>query len=240
MNTIKVESKGQTLMIAHRGCSGLEQENTHGAFVAAGNRSYFGVETDIHTTMDGNFIVIHDDNTRRVAADNMVVEESTYDTLRSLLLLQKDGRKGRTDLRLPSLEEYIGICRYYEKTAVLELKNHMEKKAIYTICERIQAMEYLEQVIFISFDLENLVALREKYPAQPAQYLLRECGEEDYQKLLRYHLDLDLNYRCVTGELVERCHRDGIRVNCFTCDDREEAEKLIAYGVDFITSNILE
>ena len=34
------------LMIAHRGVSGLELENTCAAFVAAGNRSYFGIETD--------------------------------------------------------------------------------------------------------------------------------------------------------------------------------------------------
>ena len=49
MNTIKI-NKGTTLMVAHRGVSGLERENTAAAFVAAGNRSYYGVETDIHRT----------------------------------------------------------------------------------------------------------------------------------------------------------------------------------------------
>jgi len=60
MNTIKI-NRGATKMIAHRGVSGLERENTNLAFVAAGNRSYFGVETDIHVTADQNLIVIHDD-----------------------------------------------------------------------------------------------------------------------------------------------------------------------------------
>ena len=59
MNTIKIADKKQTLMVAHRGCSGLERENTNAAFVAAGNRSYFGIETDIHKTLDGKFIIIH-------------------------------------------------------------------------------------------------------------------------------------------------------------------------------------
>ena len=40
MNTIKVKAK-ETLLVAHRGLSGLEMENTCAAFVAAGNRSYF-------------------------------------------------------------------------------------------------------------------------------------------------------------------------------------------------------
>ena len=44
MDTIKIEKKN-TLMVAHRGVSGLEKENTLAAFIAAGNRSYYGVET---------------------------------------------------------------------------------------------------------------------------------------------------------------------------------------------------
>ena len=99
MNTIKVNA-GKTLMVAHRGMSGIEKENTHAAFVAAGNRSHFGIETDVHVTLDGKFVCIHDDTTGRVAIDNLKIEESTFDTLRALLLCDKDGAKGRTDLRI--------------------------------------------------------------------------------------------------------------------------------------------
>jgi hypothetical protein len=53
-NTIKFE-KRNTLVVAHRGLSGIERENTNSAFVAAGNRSYYGIETDIHKTADGRF-----------------------------------------------------------------------------------------------------------------------------------------------------------------------------------------
>ena len=128
MDTIKI-NRGNTKMVAHRGVSGLELENTCAAFVAAGNRSYYGVETDVHVTSDGQFIIIHDDNTGRVAAESMVVEESGYETLRALQLKQKDGTM-RTDLRLPSLEEYLSICKHYDKVCVLELKNPMEEAAV--------------------------------------------------------------------------------------------------------------
>ena len=113
-------------MIAHRGLSGIELENTASAFVAAGNRSYFGVETDVHRTSDGKFIIIHDDSTKRVALDDMQVEKTCYETLRSIRLCDKDGKKGRKDLMMPSLREYIQICKKYEKTSVLELKNHFK------------------------------------------------------------------------------------------------------------------
>ena len=239
MNTIKIENK-KCKIIAHRGLSGLECENTNAAFVAAGNRSYFGIETDIHATADGNFIIIHDDTTTRVAGENLVVEESTYEELRNLQLLQKDGKKGRTDLRLSNLEEYIGLCKYYDKVAVLELKGHLTKDAVWEICDRIQAMDYLENVIFISFAIMNLIYVREKLPNQAAQYLLSDCKEEDYARLLKHKLDLDIYYPKLTKELVDKCHKDGLKVNCWTCDKAEDAERLISYGVDFITSNILE
>ena len=61
MNTIKFE-KGNTLVVAHRGLSGIEPENTNAAFIAAGNRSYYGIETDIYKTADGKFVVNHDGN----------------------------------------------------------------------------------------------------------------------------------------------------------------------------------
>ncbi|MBE5775575.1 MAG: glycerophosphodiester phosphodiesterase, partial [Clostridiales bacterium] len=66
MNTIKIDH-GNVKMVAHRGVSGLELENTNAAFVAAGNRSYYGIETDVHVTLDGKFVCFHDDNTGRVA-----------------------------------------------------------------------------------------------------------------------------------------------------------------------------
>ena len=43
MDTIKVQGKGNIRMIAHRGVSGLERENTNAAFVAAQVRAIFPV-----------------------------------------------------------------------------------------------------------------------------------------------------------------------------------------------------
>lgn len=239
MNTIKIEKKGVPL-IAHRGCSGLEQENTNAAFVAAGNRSYFGVETDVHKTLDGQYVIIHDDHTGRVAIDKLSVEESTYDTLRGLLLKQKDGAKGRSDLRIPNLREYISICQHYEKIGVLELKNHFQREEVYEICAIVEEMGYLDQMIFISFDEENLLFLREKYPEQPAQFLVSKFEKDLIPRLQAHALDLDIYYKALTEENVKACHDAGIKVNCWTVDDPEEARRLIAYGVDFITTNILE
>lgn len=88
MNTIKFEKTAQVKMIAHRGVSGLETENTCAAFVAAGNRSYFGIETDVHVSADGAFIIFHDDDTERVGAKKYTIEETDSKILRDMLLIE--------------------------------------------------------------------------------------------------------------------------------------------------------
>lgn len=158
MDTIKID-KNNVKLIAHRGVSGIERENTAAAFVAAGNRSYYGIETDVHVTKDGKFVIIHDDDTQRVYGEAFSVEGSDFSLLRSLRLTDKNGEK-REDLCLPEPGEYLRICKTYNKTAVLELKNQMPEKQIREIYEVIKKEYHLEKMIFISFCYENLAVLR--------------------------------------------------------------------------------
>ncbi len=239
MNTISVDKKG-VRMIAHRGVSGLEMENTLAAFVAAGNRSHFGIETDVHVTSDGKFAIIHDDNTSRVSAENKVVEETTLEELQSIRLYDKQEGKYRTDLYIPVLAEYIKMCKKYEKKAVLELKNRMKPEDIAGIVEVIKEQDYLDEVIFISFSWENLIDLRALVPDQKAQFLISKNVEGLVEKLVAAKLDLDIYHKALTPELIQALHENGREVNCWTVDTAEDAEKYIAWGVDYITSNILE
>ena len=239
MNTIKFDKKN-TLIIAHRGLSGIEKENTNAAFVAAGNRSYYGIETDVHKTLDGRYVVFHDDTTGRVAIDDMEVEKTTFDCLRNLLLTDIDGKKGRTDIRIPTLEEYISICKKYEKIAVLELKNAFAEDEVYEIVDIIKSFDYLENVIFISFCLENLIFLRKKYPDQPAQFLIDNYEDWLLATLKEHNLDLDIKYTSLNAENMKELHDAGIKVNCWTCDDPAAGENLADLGIEYITSNILE
>ena len=240
MNTTKFVHPKKPLMVAHRGVSGLETENTHAAFVAAGNRSYYGIETDVHVTADGKYVAFHDDETGRLAAENVIIEQTDFATLRSLILRQKDGKFGRNDIRIPTMQEYIEICKHYEKVAVLELKNHFRKEQVFEICGIIDEIGYLENVIFISFDFENLVYVKEKYPNQTVQFLTGRCDEELAKKLSALGMDLDIYFEGFDRETAERCHRYGIKVNCWTVDRLADAARLADLGASFITSNILE
>jgi len=250
MNTVNIEKK-QVQMIAHRGLSGLEPENSIPAFVAAGNRRYYGIETDIHVTRDKKLIVIHDDNTQRVSGVSMDVEDSDYEELRVVVLkdlcklerecgIEKSDVLERNDLLIPNLKEYIQICKKYEKTCILELKNLFSPEDIPMVIEEIQSLGYLEHVVFISFVLENLIELRKLLPKQPMQYLVYEYDQSVLDALNQFQLELDIRYTGLTKEIVDEVHANGHLVNCWTVDKKEAAEQLVAYGVDFITTNYLE
>lgn len=98
----------------------------------------------------------------------------------------------------------------------------------------------MEQVTFISFAPNNMIRLRELLPDQELYYLTCEYNPEILRFLKRYRLNLDIHYKALTKEIVQELHGEGILVNCWTCDDKEEAEQLVSWGVDFITTNRLE
>ena len=241
MDTIKICTDNKPLMIAHQGGSGLELGNTNAAFVAAGNRSYFGIETDVHRTIDGKYILFHDRTTAHLAIDDLETEKSTFDTLRKLTLLNKySGEKDRADLVIPTLSEYLAICRHYEKMAVLDMGIHTSLD-LDEICEIVEQANCLDNVLFLSGDFDRLIYLRDKYPNMPLQFLTTTKLPENWLNTLKEHkLDLDICYKGLTKELLDLCHENGIKVNVWTVDDKDLAEELAAWGVDMITTNILE
>ena len=239
MNTVKFE-KGNVRVVAHRGLSGIERENTNAAFVAAGNRSYYGIETDIHRTADGRFVVCHDNDLLRVAGEKIPVEEVSLALLQNIVLFDKDGTKDRADLRPCTLENYIGICKKYEKHCVLELKSKFTDEEIGQIIAIIQGFDYLSNVTFISFYYGNLEKIRSILPEQSVQFLFSELTDELIEKLTAARIDVDARHTALNEENVKKLHAAGLKVNCWTVDSPDDAETLAKMGVDFITTNILE
>jgi glycerophosphoryl diester phosphodiesterase len=239
MDTVKFDKKN-TKMIAHRGLSGIELENTCSAFVAAGNRSYYGIETDIYKTADGHFIVGHDDNYKRLSGEEIYLEKETLARLQEVVFFDKDGTKGRVDLRPATLENYLSIVKKYEKHAILELKSDFTDEEIAKIIEIIKSYDYLDNLTFISFNYENLKRVRKILPNQSAQYLFWKLTDEEIARLKEDKIDADVWCIELTEEQIKKAHEAGLSVNCWTVNEKENGEKFASWGIDYITSNILE
>ena len=164
-----------------------------------------------------------------------------FDTLRKLQLVDIDGKRGRIDLTIPTLMEYIEICKKYGKHCVLELKNEFKASDVYKIVSMIEKAGYLDHVIFISFALKNLISLRRRYPTQPAQYLIKEWDD----KIAGYP------GKVTTWALISttsppprttcgKVHALGQEYNVWTVNEAVDGDAMVAMGVDYITTNILE
>ena len=77
-------------------------------------------------------------------------------------------------------------------------------------------------------------------PKQSAQYLFWKITDEEIERLKRDKIDIDVWCVELTQEQIEKAHAAGLTVNCWTVDNPEQAEKLVSWGIDYITTNILE
>ena len=238
-DTIKLDKGGSgVLMIAHRGLSGLETENTQCAFVAAGNRSYYGIETDVHVTKDGRYVISHDGNLSRVFGKNIEIKDYLYEDLRKVRKTECGDTVEYTVV--PSLEEYFGVCRRYGKKSVLELKVEYTDEQLKEIIEIAKEEKQFENVVFISFFPDNMIRLRKILPNHPLQLLTGPINSEIMDICESNSLEIDADYMSLNEENIAELKRRGIKINCWIVNDLEYAEKLVSWGVDFITTNILE
>lgn len=237
MNTIKI-NKNNTKMIAHRGLSGLERENSINAFIAACNRSFYGSECDIHYTKDKKLVVCHDNYTSRVSNYEMVIPETDFKELSEVRLKEFDSFNDGRELVIPTFNEYLKIHKKYDKKCIVEIKCEIsidEAKEILDIVN-----PYYELITFISFNLNNLILIRSLDNNIPIQYLTSKYDDSLVDTCSKYNFGIDILFTQLDKEKIDKFHSKNICVNAWTVNEKEDAERLISYGIDYITTNILE
>lgn len=239
MNTVKIDKyfKG---MVAHRGLSGIETENTINAFLAAANRSYFGIECDVHASKDGKIIVTHDDTLLRLGMLNVYLPSFRYDEIRKFTLIDRKSGNLSENISIPLLSEFLLICKTYKKHGFVELKQNLANENLEAVYEEISKLGMLDGISIITFNDKYLIYLKKNHPDLTLYLLVDELNEKQLDFCEKHHINLDSHYPSVDENIIKRMHLIGLKVAVWTVDDKDTAEKLIKMGVDFITSNILE
>lgn len=212
-----------TLVIAHRGASRAEQENTLAAFATARVMGAAMVELDVRLLADGGLAVHHDAHL-------------------------PDGREvaGLTQADLPPhvpvLAEALSAC---EGMGVnVEVKNDPREPgydATTDVAERVaevvRAEGSVDRVLVSSFDLPT--AVRAHACGLASAWLVARLPSGALDTVVEHGLvALHPWDASVTAELVEACHERGVRVNVWTVDDPDRMRTLAAWGVDGICTNV--
>ncbi len=218
--------------IGHRGLASKILENTNESFLAAARLPFFGIETDIHFTLDHIAVTHHDDNLKRLSNYDYIINKTPHHVLETVKLKSK--------YHIPLFSEYLKICKLYKKFAVIELKASFDTKQIRQIIDQINELSYLDQVIIISFIPSNLVHLRKLYPNIKLQFLTDKFNNEIINLAAMYRFDLSLHHSIVTKPIVDTIHKLNLEIGVWTVNSLPKAIELIHMGIDYITTDGIE
>jgi len=164
--------------VAHRGLHDAARgiiENMPAAAQAAISGK-FGIECDIQLSADGEAMVHHDDALGRLTEGSGALLEKTAAELKAVKF--KDTRE-----RMMSLGDLCGLIRG-RVPLMIEVKSHFDgdRKLVKRMAEVLA--DYSGPVVGMSFDPDQLLALREIMPALPRGIIAQRDYDDDYWKKL--------------------------------------------------------
>jgi glycerophosphoryl diester phosphodiesterase len=241
-------------VIGHRGASGERPENTLSAFERAVEQGAVVLETDVHRTRDGAFVLIHDDLLERTTDGRGRVAEHSLAELRALdagARFSPDGGgfpfRGR-GVRIPTLEELFEA--FPRQHLNVEIKEH-DAALIEGVASAVRKAGREDSVLLAAAEDPIMRDLR-AHLAHSGVRTAVGASAGDVLAFVRAALDgvppppgpmalqvppgfggRDL----VTPRFVEHAHAHGLAVHVWTINDPAEMHRLLDLGVDGIMSD---
>ena len=151
-----------SLIYGHRGASGHAPENTLEAFRLSMDMGADGFELDVHMSLDGELVVIHDETVDRTTDGTGLVRDLTLAQLKALDAC--NGMDAYRGARIPTLGEVFDLIRDTRHIVNVEVKTdewfypQIEEKCLALAKE--QGVE--DRVIYSSFNHFTLIKLRQR------------------------------------------------------------------------------
>ena len=150
---------------AHRGYLDIRPENTMDAFMAAVIHGARFIETDIRFTSDGVPVLFHDSKVDGMTNGTGKLSAFTFEEVQKLQIDTGNHLEMCNDRRIPTLKEFLELCKRYNIIANLELKTlgNESQRAGYAqeIYREIVEAGMVGRVYMTSFYPELLVVFRE-------------------------------------------------------------------------------
>lgn len=225
-------------LVAHRGFSGVYPENSIPAFEGAVEAGFWGAECDIHTTKDGKWVVIHDDEISHHTDGQGEIEEMTFDELMEFSLDNGNGIENYGTLPIPTLEEYLEVCAKSDIVPVIEIKK-CEVKYLPSLKEAIDKFGLSEKAVFISFNAEYLTEYRELDEKATILFLKSTPTKEDIDFCIENNFGINYlftNYY-KAASAINYARKNNVPIGVWTVDHTICADAHALLGADFITTN---
>lgn len=229
--------------IAHRGNNSTAPENSIVAFENVYRHQ--AIETDIQLTSDNRWVIMHDETVDRTTNGTGKISDMTYDQFRALRIDTGANVDKLTDDEKipPNLEEFLLICKKNNRIPVVEIKatGGYTKEQLQLIKTISDGIGMTEKTIFISFNYDMLVLMREIFPFNELQWVYQGTINTDVITKLKTlglpcGLDINENNASLTKDNVNLLHANRLKIGAWTVG-YNSFEKMKDLGIDYITTN---
>jgi glycerophosphoryl diester phosphodiesterase len=210
-------------VIAHRGASGYEYENSRAAFRRAIMLDADGVELDVHATRDGTIVVHHDAELPGVGP----IAQLTTEEARQVRI-----RNGET---LPLLQEVLELIGDHDVWVEVKSLPSEHDQALLSVLDAGPAPQ---RYAVHSFDHRIVRRLGEARPELARGILLSAYLNETVAALRAVGATtLWQEWQLVDEALVKAVHAAGCRIHAWTVNEVGDLEHLVRLGVDGLCGN---
>ncbi len=236
-------------LYAHRGASAERPENTLPAFERAIEAGVDALEMDVHLTRDGQLIVTHDPDGRRMAAtplrwaDLDLVDAQRLDVGWGFVAADGTRPFAGQGISVPRFEDILDA--FPTVRVNVDIKGD---KAVTAMLELLTAKQAIDRVTVASFQTSTAVAVRRKgYTGETALSQFEVITLLGLPAVLWRSLPYTGSaaqvpvaqgaIRFDRPAFIAKCHSLGLRVDYWVVDDPAEAKRLLDLGADGIMTN---
>lgn len=234
----------QTKILAHRGSTDVYLENTLAAFNQAVKDNVDGIELDIHRTIDGELVVFHDANLKRLTGKDQVIWNTKWSDIKKLILLPNLTEQEEVDFfhrKIPRLKDVLNLLKNTDLLINIELKNSLNyyPKMEEEVISLVDKFTMKNRVLYSSFNHMSMNKISSLIGPEHSAILTNNIDYSPWN----YMKEIDIsNYHPSVNSLqqpnlVNNIQNNEFKINIWTVDRNEQIYKSLLLGVDGIITN---
>ncbi len=220
-------------IMAHRGASAGAPENTMAAVKRAIEEHADWVEIDVQETADGEVVVYHDSDFKRLANVDLKIWDATMDDLKKIDIGSWFSPEFK-DERVPTLADVLDVCR--GKIGVnIELKYYGHDQQLeQRVADIVETHKMASNIILMSLKIDVVKKMKAIRPSWKVGLLMSVSAGGMKNEDVDF---LAVNAAFVDRAFIQSAHKDRMKVYVWTVDDVPTMSIMIGRGVDALITN---
>jgi len=232
-NALKATGKQahDVTVVGHRGMSPKGVENSIESLEAAARAGADYSELDIVLSKDGQFIVSHDDNLKRLTGKDITISTSKAKEVIGLRTKQ-----GSHNSQIASFDDYVAKAKQLGIKLLVELKTTGNEPANYAqlFVDKMKSLKIDKSSLVMSSDLQAAEKVKKIAPDMAVGHTISfQVGDSLSPKMDFYAIE-DFSYN---EYLAHKVHQNGKKIFVWTVNSKDDIERYLKTSADGVITD---